>query len=191
MDLVGAIKSAPLIDLAFLFGLAIFLIVGVLQGPIRRLLDMAVLLFAFLFAASVRDDVGNFLHDNWRQFDLGYNRILAFAIIFVFFTVVGTAIVQVSYHRMDISRDHPIVDDILGGAAGVLEGLFVLLITVVILGSYMLPDARPGDLEQFRTAQDLVINQSHLAHWLRDNIAPTYVQVLSPLLPSDLTSLFR
>ena len=190
MDLIGAIKSAPLVDLGFLFGLAIFLIIGVLQGPIRRLLDIGVMVVAFLFAANLRDTVGDFLHQNWRQFDLGYNRSLAFAVLFIVLTLLGTAAVQAYYHRIDVSPSHPIIDDIFGGAMGLVEGLFVLVIAVVILGSYMLPDAKPGDLSQYRSAQDLVINQSHLTHAMRDSVAPVFVHVLSPLLPADVTSLF-
>jgi uncharacterized membrane protein required for colicin V production len=190
VDLVGAIKSAPLVDLAFLFGLAIFLIIGVLQGAVRRLLDIGVLLLAFLFAANLRDTVGDFLSGNWRQFDLGYNRSLAFAILFIVLTLLGTAAVQAYYHRIELSPERPIVDDILGAIIGVVEGLFVLMIAVVILGSYMLPDPKPGDLDQYRAAQDLVINQSHIAHWLRDYAAPVFVHLTSPLLPSDVTTLF-
>ena len=190
MDLIGAIKSAPIVDLAILFGLALFVIVGVVQGPIRRVLDIAAILVAFLFAANLKDTLGDFFNANWRQFDLGYNRTLAFAIVFVVLTVILTGAIQTFYHRVDLNPAHPIVDDILGAIVALVEGVLVLLIVVVILGAYRLHDARPGDLAQFRQAQDLIINQSHIAHWLREMVVPVFVHVLAPLLPADLVAVY-
>jgi uncharacterized membrane protein required for colicin V production len=190
VDLIGAIKDAPLIDLGILFGLAVFLILGVLQGAIRRLLGMGVLLVAFLFAANTRDEVGDFLSTNWRQFDLGYNRLLAFLIVFIGLSVLANVAIEVMYKRLDVSPAHPIVDDILGSVVGVLEGAFLLVLVVVILGSYSLPPQKPGDLPQLRDAQDLVVDQSHISHWLHETIAPGFVHILSPLLPADLNAVY-
>ena len=77
MDIVGAIRSAPLIDLGLLLGLTAFFFLGVVQGAIRRLLGIASMLVAFVLAANLRDPVGDFLAGNWTQFDLGYNRLPA------------------------------------------------------------------------------------------------------------------
>jgi hypothetical protein len=188
---LNSIRSAPLIDLGVVFGLGLFIIVGVLQGPIRRLLDCVAMIVAFLFAANVHGDFGSFLADNWRQFDLGYNRVLAFAILFLFGTFLATAATQSQYKRLDIAPAHPIVDDLLGAAVGLVEGALLIVIASVILGSYRLPDARPGDLAQFRAVQDLIVNQSHIAHWLHDYVAPAFVTVLAPMLPSNLSSVYH
>lgn len=91
MDIVGTIRSAPLVDLALLIALFGFFFLGVMQGAIRRLLGIVSILFAFLLAANLRDPVGDFLAKNWTQFDLGYNRLLAFSIVFV----VGTAALSI------------------------------------------------------------------------------------------------
>jgi uncharacterized membrane protein required for colicin V production len=190
LDVIGLIKSAPLIDLGILFGLALFMIAGVLQGPIRRLLGMASIMIAFFFAANLRDSFGDFLSGNWRQFDLGYNRLLAFAILFGVITVAASLVIQGSYRRTELSPEHPIVDDVLGGVMGVLEGLLLLLLAVIILGSFSLPPEHPGDLSEVRTAQDLLLNQSHIAGWFRDAVAPGFIHLFSALLPSDLVSVF-
>lgn len=190
MDLIGFIESAPLVDLGILFVLALFVILGVWQGPIRRLLGIVSILVAFLFAANLRDTAGDFLNGNWRQFDLGYNRLLAFVILFLILAVAASVAIQGFYHRVEVSAEHPIVDDVLGGLAGLLEGLLLLLLAVVIMESFPLPPAQPGDLSQLRTAQDLLVNQSHLAGWLNQYVAPTAVHVFSPLLPADLTAVY-
>jgi uncharacterized membrane protein required for colicin V production len=190
VDIIGAIKDAPLVDLGVLFGLALFVIVGVLQGPIRRLIGIASMLVAFLFAANLRDTVGDFLAGNWRQFDLDYNRLLAFLILFVVITVAASVATQGFYRRVDVSVEHPIVDDVLGGVAGFLEGVLVLVLMVIILSSFPLPPAKDGDLGQVRTLQDMLVHQSHIVGWLNDYVAPIVVHLFSPLLPGDLNAVY-
>ncbi len=189
MDILGAIRSSPLIDLVLLLVLCGFLFLGVLQGAIRRLLGIGSNLAAFVLAANLRDPVGDFLSHNWVQFGLDYNRLLAFVIIFLVVNVVATILIQVFYKRVDISAEHPITDDVVGGLLGLLQGFLVLLTVAIIFNSYTLPAALPGDFTQVRDAQNLV-QQSHIAGALKDHLAPLFVHVLGPLLPSDLVSVF-
>jgi uncharacterized membrane protein required for colicin V production len=190
VDIVGAIKSAPLVDLAIVIGLFAFLFVGVLQGAFRRLLGIAGILLAFLIAANSRDSVGDWLAGNWTQFDLGYNRLIAFVVVFVALSVAAAVLIQIFYKRIELSPDHPIVDDVVGGILGVVEGLVLLTLAVIILNSYPLPPAQAGDISLLRQAQDMLVNQSHIADGLRSGIVPPLVHVLSVLLPSDLVSVF-
>jgi uncharacterized membrane protein required for colicin V production len=190
LDIIGAIRDAPYVDLAIVLGLAIMLVLGVMQGPVRRLFAMLAMLMVFLIAANLRDPFGDFLNSNWRQFDEGYNRLLAFAILFAGGTIVASAVIQFSYKRTDIDPEHPVVEDALGGLLGLAEGLFILMLIVIVLDSVALPPERPGDLAQVRQAQDLLIHQSHIAGWIRDVVAPLFVHLFSALLPSDLVSVF-
>jgi uncharacterized membrane protein required for colicin V production len=190
VDIIGFVKTAPVVDLAMLVGFGVFLFLGVLQGAIRRLLGIASMCLAFVIAANLRDPAGAFLADNWRQWDWGYNHLLAFLIIFFVITVVCTLLMQSIYKRTEVSAAHPIVDDVAGGLLGVVQGFVLLLFLVIILGSYPLPPARSGDLTQLRDAQDLVIKQSHIGAWMEDSVAPPVLHLLSSLLPSDLVELF-
>jgi uncharacterized membrane protein required for colicin V production len=99
-------------------------------------------------------------------------------------------VTQGFYKRTDISADHPIIDDIVGGLLGLVQGLIILTIVVTILGSYPLPPARPGDVDQLRSVQDMILNQSHIAAWLKSGIVPAFVHILGVLLPPDLVSTF-
>ena len=191
MDIIGAIKSAPVVDLALLIGFGVFFFMGVAQGAIRRLIGIGSMLFAFVVAGNVRDSAGDFLAGNWTQFDREYNRLLAFVIIFVVVTAASTILTQGFYKRTEISADHPIIDDVVGGLLGLAQGFVLLLFVVVILNSYILPKAQSGDVTQLRDAQNMVVNQSHIADWFRHVLAPPFLHILSPLLPSDLTSLFH
>jgi uncharacterized membrane protein required for colicin V production len=190
VDLVGMIKSTSLVDLAIFIGLFAFVFLGVFQGAIRRLLGIASILFAFLFAANLRDPVGDLLAQNWTQFDVGYNRLLAFTIIFVVLSVAVSVLIQGFYKRTEITADHPIVDDVVGGALGLLQGLILLMAAVIILNSYALPPARSGDVTLLRQAQDLIVNHSQIAGGIKDSVVPPFVHIFSVLLPSDLVSLF-
>ena len=190
MDIIGFVKTAPVVDLAVVVGFGVFLFLGVLQGAIRRLLGIASMSVAFVIAANLRDPAGAFLADNWRQWDWGYNHLLAFLIIFFVITVVSTILIQSFYKRLEVSAAHPIVDDIAGGLLGVVQGFVLLLFLVIILGSYPLPPARSGDLTPLRDAQDLVTRQSHIGAWMEDSVAPPVMHLLSSLMPSDLVELF-
>jgi membrane protein required for colicin V production len=190
VDIVGAIRSAPVVDLALIVGLGFFFFLGVLQGAIRRLIGIGSIMVAFLLAANMRDTVGGLLAQNWTQFDVGYNHLLAFVIVFLVAAAAFTIVTQGFYKRTDISADHPIIDDIVGGLLGLVQGLIILTIVVTILGSYPLPPARPGDVDQLRSVQDMILNQSHIAAWLKSGIVPAFVHILGVLLPPDLVSTF-
>jgi uncharacterized membrane protein required for colicin V production len=190
MDIVGAIGREPVIDLGIFLGLFGFMILGVMQGSIRRVLGIISVVFSFLVAANLRDPVGDFLAGNWTQFSRDYNRLLAFLIFFAAGVVISAIVIQIFYRRIDIHAERPIVDDVLGGFLGLLEGFLLLTMAVVIFNSHLLPDARPGDLTQLRQLQDSVVNQSVACGWLRDVIVPPFVHVLGVFLPSDLVSHF-
>jgi len=190
MDIIGTIRSAPLVDLAIFMGLFLFFILGVMQGSIRRLLGIISILFAFLLAANLRGPAGDFLAQNWTQFPSGYDHLLAFVIVFCVGAVTSSILIQGFYKRTDIYAAHPVVDDIIGGMLGLLQGLLLLIIAVIILNSYILPDARPGDVGLLRQAQNAIIHDSAIAGGVKDVIVPPFVHVLAILLPSDLVATF-
>jgi energy-converting hydrogenase Eha subunit B len=148
------------------------------------------MLIAFIFAANLRDPVGDFLAGNWTQFNLGYNRLLAFGIIFIVGSVVASITIQGFYKRTDLTADHPIADDAIGGLLGLAQGIVVLTMLVIIFNSYTLPPPHSGDVAQVRQAQDLIIHESNIAGADKDYLVPPFVRILSPLLPADLGSLF-
>ena len=190
MDIVGFLKSAPFVDIGILLALFGCFALGVLQGAIRRILGIMAFAFAFLVAANLRETLGDYLAQNWHQFDLGYNRLLAFTITFVVAAVAASIVIQGFYKRTDIYAKHPIVDDAIGGLLGLTQGLLILTMAVIIMNSSVLPPAQSGDVTPLRDAQDLILNQSHIAGWIRDVVAPPFVHIWSFLLPSDLVSLF-
>jgi uncharacterized membrane protein required for colicin V production len=190
MDIVGAVRSAPVMDLAILAGLFAWFILGVMQGSIRRILGIIAIVFAFMLAANLRGFVGDYLADHWHQFPAGYNHLLAFAILFCVIAVASSVLIQGFYKRTNIYAAEPIVDDIVGGLLGLLQGFILLTIAVIILASYPLPAPFSGEVDQLRWAHDLLINQSHIGGAIHDTLVPPIVHILSGLLPSDLVAIF-
>jgi uncharacterized membrane protein required for colicin V production len=190
VDFGSAIRGAPVADVAVLIGFGIYLFFGVVQGSIRRLLGIGAATCAFVISANLREPVGGFFADNWKQFDLGYNQLIAFALFFVLIYVVAQVVIEVTYKRVVFSARHPVVDEFAGGMIGLVEAFMVLLFVVIIFNSYQLPYAQPGDLGQLRDFQNAIVSQSHVAHWVREAIAPTFVRLIGILLPATLVSHF-
>ncbi len=110
-------------------------------------------------------------------------------IIFIVGAVASSILIQGFYKRTEIYAKHPIVDDLIGGALGLVQGALLLLVVVVILNSFTLPTAQSGDVTFLRNAQD-AIHRSTIAGGVKDVLAPPFIHVLSFLLPSDLTTIF-
>jgi uncharacterized membrane protein required for colicin V production len=189
MDLVGAIRAAPIVDLTIFGALFACFIVGVLQGSIRRLLGIMSMILGFLLAANLRDPCGDFLADNWQQFSLGYNRMLAFLMLFVAFAVAFSVVIQGFYKRTDIYAAHPVVDDIVGGLLGLLEGFIVLTIVIIILNSHVPPEGA-GNVSELNGIQNALLTQSGIAAGIRDVVVPPIIHLLSALLPADLSAMY-
>jgi uncharacterized membrane protein required for colicin V production len=187
--MIGAIQSAPLVDLAILIVLFGAFIVGAMQGAIRRILGIISIVFAFLLSANLRDPVGDYLAGQWHQYPPDYNRLIAFVVLFGVLTVGFSVLIQGFYKHTELSAAHPILDDIVGGLLGLLEGLVVLTIVVIILSSYTMPPHFAGEVDQLRWA-DQLLSQSHIATGMQTTIVPPLVHALSMLLPGDLVSMF-
>jgi uncharacterized membrane protein required for colicin V production len=190
LDIVGIIKGAPISDLVILGGLFLAVVIGAMQGTIRRLLGIASILFAFLAAANLRDPVGDFLAHNWQQFPTGYCKLLAFGLLFGVLWIGLSLLIQGFYKRTDIYAARPVVDDLLGALLGLVQGVLLLCVAIVILGSYSLPSPFSGEIDFLRQAQDILVHQSHIASALRDGVIPTLVHGSAFLLPADLVAMF-
>jgi uncharacterized membrane protein required for colicin V production len=190
LDIVGFIKGAPISDLVILGAFALAFLVGVMQGTIRRLLGIASILFAFFLSANLRDPVGDFLAPNWLQFPAGYSKLLAFVILFGVIWIGTSVLIQGFYKRTDIYATRPVVDDILGGLVGLVQGFLLLCVVLVILGSYPLPSPFPGEVAYLRQVQDILLNQSHIAATIRDSVLPVLIHNSGFLLPSSIVAMF-
>jgi uncharacterized membrane protein required for colicin V production len=188
-NVVDAIRDAPLADLAIFAALFASFVVGVIQGSIRRVLGIMSMLLAFLLAANLQGPVGDFLAGNWRQFSVEYNRMLAFLLLFIVLAVGASIVIQGFYKRTDIYAAHPVVDDIVGGLLGLLQGFVVLTVLVIILNSHV-PAEGAGEVSEIGSLQSALLEDSGIGGGIRDNVAPVVIRVFSPLLPGDLVAAY-
>lgn len=190
MDIFGIIKSTPLADLIIVGLLAGAFILGIMQGAVRVLASIVAIFVAFLVAANLRDPVGRFLADNWTQFPAAYNHMLAFLLIFLILSVIAVGVIILRVRRTPLYPQRPVVDDILGGVLGLLEGFLILLFLIIILGSFKMPEPFQGEIGPIRDLHNVLIDQSHIAGALKSGVAPGFVHLLSAMLPSDLVAMF-
>ncbi|HEX8940336.1 MAG TPA: CvpA family protein [Candidatus Limnocylindrales bacterium] len=192
MDLAGVIRSSTLFDLIFFLGLFAAFVLGYIQGVIRRLLGIASMVFAFLVAANLRDPLGAFLAANWTQFPREYSYLIGFGTLFVAFTVTFSIAIQGFYKRTPISARAPVIDEILGGLLGILQGLLLVAIGIMILDSFPFRTTAPfsGELGIVRSLADAV-DGSAVHGLFHDVLIPGFLLLFGGLIPADVVRFYR
>ena len=193
MDIAGFFAKVDLTDLvvfAYLFG---WFVLGFAQGAVRRLVGILTITFSFFLAAQVNVYLGQFLAEHWTQFPKGYSEMVGFGTLFVAGVVAFALIVQGTYKRVAVFAAHPIIDEVLGGVLGLIEGGLLLMFVVIILGQFFIlgsgtPD--PSELPLLRPAWD-AINGSATGHLLHEQLIPSFVVLTSFLLPEAIRSVYR
>ena len=167
-------------------------VLGFIQGTIRRVLGLAAMLFSFLLAANLQSVVGPFLANNWNQFPDEYAVMLGFGIIFVAATIAFTLVIQGFYHKQALFQKATVLDEVLGGLLGIVELLFFVGCTIVILDSYFLIPGAPqsnGELPFLRGFFDFY-NDSATASLFRTQLIPGFYNVFGLLIPDNLQSFY-
>jgi uncharacterized membrane protein required for colicin V production len=174
-----------LIVLLFLFGM---FVLGFAQGTIRRLLGIASMLFSFLFAANLREPLGSFLAANWNQFPDEYAVMIGFGTVFTAATIAFTLIIQGFYHRQPLFEKATVVDEILGGVLGVVQGVFLIGCVLIILDSFFLNPLIVPDKDELPFLRDLhgFMTNSQTAQILRGALIPAFYAVFGLLVPGSL-----
>ena len=188
-EFLANINRFDLLVVLFLFGM---FVLGFIQGTIRRLLGIASMVFSFLFAANVRDSLGSFLAANWNQFPDEYAVFIGFGTVFLAATVAFTLIIQGFYHRQPLFERQTIVDEVLGGFLGVLQGLMLIGFIVVIFDSFFsiptIPES-PNELPFLRGFYEL-FNPSGTAALFRHTLIPAFITLFGLFVPNNLKQLY-
>ena len=166
-------------------------VLGFIQGTIRRVLGLAAMLFSFLFAANLRDPLGNYLASEWNQFPDEYAIMLAFGIVFGTATVAFTLIIQGFYHKQALFQKATVLDEVLGGLLGIVELLFFVGCTIVILDSFFtltIPESN-AELPFLRPFWN-VMNTSVTAQVFRESLIPAFVALFSFVLPQFIKDMY-
>jgi uncharacterized membrane protein required for colicin V production len=181
---ISGINLFDLLVILFLFGM---FVLGFIQGSIRRIVGILSIVFSFFLAAQLSVPFGTFLAQNWVQFPHEYSVMIGFLVLFVAAVVAFSLVIQGTYTRTHLFASHPVLDEILGGVLGVIEGLLFLIFLTIILDQYFLYRG-PTDshemafLRQFWTTLD----QSGFGQALHLTIIPALLGVTSFLLPASI-----
>jgi uncharacterized membrane protein required for colicin V production len=183
-----AFLGISVFDLLTIFVLLAFFVAGYIQGTIRRLLGIASILFSFLLAAQLREPFGNYLAGEWAHLPPEYSVMLGFGFVFVVGALVSTILIQALYDKVVISERYEVVDDILGGALGVLQALIIIAVMITILDSYFLNDTLGPFANELPFLRNLfeTYDPSATAAFMRSTLIPLLLAIFGPLIPDSL-----
>jgi len=180
-------------DLVIFLALLAMFVVGYAQGVIRRLLGIAAILFALVLGSYLRAPLGAYLANEWTSIDDTYSFMVAFGAVFLAAAVTLSLGIQITYRPAPLFQRYPVLDEILGGLLGVLEGGILLVVLLLITDPYFRGTAGQvaavGEFPLFRVLHDGV-NDSLTAKYLRDQLIPNILAVLGFLFPHDVVETF-
>jgi uncharacterized membrane protein required for colicin V production len=177
--------------LVVLFALGMF-VLGFIQGTIRRVLGLSSMLFSFLFAANLRDPLGNYLAQNWNDFPDEYAVMLGFGIVFIAATIAFTVVIQGFYHKQELFKKATFADELIGGVLGIVQAFFLLGCVIVILDSFFkIPNIAisPNEFGWIRSFFN-VMDTSAFADLFRAHLIPGFIAVFGLLIPTDLQKFY-
>jgi membrane protein required for colicin V production len=197
VNIAEIIRSINPFDLVIVLVLFAFFILGFMQGTIRRLLGIAAIIFSFILAANLRQPLGDFLKANWTQFPPDYAVMVGFGTVFVAAMVSSTLVIQSYYQKMPLFGKHPIIDELLGGALGIVQGALILGAAIIILDTWFtIPGqpARDNELPGLRAIYEAYdppgapISQTAVIY--RDALVPGFLAVTGPVMPQALRAFY-
>lgn len=192
MDVVGAIRSLNLFDLLVVFFLGGFFLAGFVQGTLRRLIGLAVLVVALLFALNLRDPLGAWLGGYWTQYPKEYSTMLAFGVSFVAIYLAGSILTQVFYRRTQLFKRSTAVDEVVGGLLGILQAVLLVGAMIMILDSFFrIPGIAPGRNE-IGILRDIYrfYDPSQTAVLFRHTLIPAFLALFAWITPAGLRAFF-
>ena len=192
MNIVDLITSLNLFDLLIILILAGMFILGFVQGTVRRLLGILAILFSFLLAANLREPLGNFLAANWTQFEREYSVMVGFGTVFAAASIAFTLVIQGFYKKTPLSERYLIVDEVIGGLLGVLQGVIILTAIIVILDSaFKIPTLeRRNELILLRELYG-AYDPSVTAQIIRGTVIPAFYGLFGLFIPEALRDIHR
>jgi uncharacterized membrane protein required for colicin V production len=192
VDVAEFVRSINLFDLlAILFVFAMF-ILGVIQGTIRRLLGLAAITFSFLLASQLRDPLGAFLAANWTHLPPEYSYMIGYGVVFVAASIAFSLVIQGFYRPQPLFARASFLDELLGGAVGVVQGCVILGAMIVILDSFFrIPGIAPNPNE-LGVLRDLfhAYDPSGTAVLFRGILVPAFFAVLGGFVPDAVRGLY-
>lgn len=180
-------------DLVMFLALFVMFIVGYAQGITRRLLGIGAILFSLALAAQLRGPVGGYLASQWTTLPADYGFMVGFLAVFLASAITLSFGIQISYKSAPLLWRYPVLDEILGGCLGVIEGLIIFMALLIILDPYYRTAQVGGFTGEFAPLRSLwtFIDPSITAAVFRDSIIPGVFVVFGALFPQSVVDTFK
>jgi uncharacterized membrane protein required for colicin V production len=181
-------------DLVIFLALLAMFIVGYAQGVVRRLLGIGAILFALILGAQLRQPVGQYLANEWTTIAPDYSFMVGFGAVFVAAAVTLSLGIQITYRPAPLFPKYPVLDELLGGILGVIEGLIILVAILLITDPYYTNDAFKehvgfGEFGLLRSLHEW-LDPTLTADLLRHSLIPGILAVVGFLFPLDVRETF-
>ena len=181
-------------DLIIFLALLAMFVVGYAQGIVRRLLGIAAIIFSLILASQMRESVGHYLANEWTTIVPEYSYMVGFGAVFVASAVTISIGIQITYRPAPLFPKYPVLDELLGGILGVLEGLIIIVAILLITDPYFhIPAVQEhggyGEFGLLRTLHDY-LEPTLTADLLRHTLIPGLFAVLGLLFPQDVRNAF-
>lgn len=192
MDVVGAIRSLNIFDLLAAFFVAGFFLAGFVQGTLRRLIGLGILVVSILFALNLRDPLGSWLGQYWTQFPKEYSTMLAFGASFVVIYLAASIATQVYYRRTQLFKRSSVLDEIIGGLLGILQAMLLLGTMIMILDSFFRIPGIPPSSNELGIFRDIFrfYDPSQTAILFRDALIPAFLSLFAWITPAGIRAFF-
>jgi uncharacterized membrane protein required for colicin V production len=181
-------------DLVIFLALLAMFIVGYAQGVMRRLLGIAAILFSLILGAQLRQGLGSYLSHEWTTIAPEYSYMVAFGAVFAAAAVSLSIGIQITYRPAPLFHRYPVLDEILGGLLGVVEGFLILIAILLITDPYFTADAfrEHGGIGEFGLLRSLHgwLDPTLTADVLRHGAIPVFLAVFGILFPLDVRQQF-
>ena len=192
MDVVEFIQGLNLFDILVVFFVAAFFVVGYIQGTLRRALGLAIALVSLLLALNLRDPLGAWLAQYWRQLPQAYVYMLALGGSFLVIYVLGSITVQTFYRKTTLFTKASAVDELVGGMLGALQAILLVGTMILILDSYFsltgIP-ADPDEIDILRSIYDFY-DASQIVEIYRASLIPLFFTLFGWIITDDLAGLY-
>jgi uncharacterized membrane protein required for colicin V production len=181
-------------DLVIFLALLAMFVVGYAQGVIRRLLGIGAIVFALILGSQLRQPLGQYLANEWTTIAPEYSYMVAFGAVFVAAAVTLSIGIQITYRPAPLFQRYPVLDEIVGGLLGVLEGLIILMAIVLITDPYYTQEpfntrVGLGEFGLLRSLHDW-LDPTLAAAIMRDNVIPFVLAIFGVLFPLDVRQTF-
>jgi hypothetical protein len=118
--------------------------------------------------------------------------MIGFLVLFVAAVVALFLVVQGTYQKTQLFASHPVVDEVLGGVLGVVQGLLLLLFLTIILDQYFLyapTAAETAEVPLLRPFWE-ALNGSGIGAAFHQTVIPAFLGLVGFLVPDYIEAAY-